>query len=373
MPQGTVSWFDADKGFGFLSPDEGGDDVFVHFSEIADDGGFRTLEEGQPVTFEVRQGDRGPQAQSVRPLGGVPRRTARPPERSRDGGSRAPERGRDAGSRPAERSRDAGSRSRGRTVEGTVSWFDPDKGFGFVAPDDGGEDIFVHVSAVADNGGGFADLAEGERVSFTVKQGERGPQADDVRSLGRGSDGGVRVQGTLTRFDAERGFGFITPDDVFVHVSAFHDGRTPTAGQRVEFTVAEGQRGPQAEGVLGVGGADRPAVGARPERSVRPDRNARPDRAERSERPERAERPDRGRRGADGPSSGPLTGEVSWFNADKGFGFVAPDDGSGDVFVHFSALEDDGGYRTLEQGERISFSVRDGERGRQAEQVRRLD
>ncbi|HEU0103871.1 MAG TPA: cold shock domain-containing protein [Mycobacteriales bacterium] len=67
MP-GTVAWFNAEKGFGFVTRDEGGPDVFVHFSAIADDG-YRTLEEGERVEFDVSQGDRGPQAVDVRRLG----------------------------------------------------------------------------------------------------------------------------------------------------------------------------------------------------------------------------------------------------------------------------------------------------------------
>lgn len=63
MAQGTVKWFNSDKGFGFISV-EGGDDVFVHFSAIQSDG-FRTLEEGQRVEFDIEQGQRGPQAANV--------------------------------------------------------------------------------------------------------------------------------------------------------------------------------------------------------------------------------------------------------------------------------------------------------------------
>jgi CspA family cold shock protein len=62
--QGTVKWFNAEKGYGFIAPDDGGDDVFVHYSEIQSQG-FRTLEEGQKVEFEVGQGSKGPQATGV--------------------------------------------------------------------------------------------------------------------------------------------------------------------------------------------------------------------------------------------------------------------------------------------------------------------
>ena len=65
MAQGTVKWFNGDKGFGFITPDGGADDVFVHFSAIQSDG-FRTLEENKRVEFEVTPGQKGLQAANVR-------------------------------------------------------------------------------------------------------------------------------------------------------------------------------------------------------------------------------------------------------------------------------------------------------------------
>ena len=64
MNKGTVKWFNAQKGFGFITNDEGGEDVFVHFSGIASEG-FKTLEENQAVTFDITDGNRGPQAVNV--------------------------------------------------------------------------------------------------------------------------------------------------------------------------------------------------------------------------------------------------------------------------------------------------------------------
>ncbi|WJZ01490.1 cold-shock protein [Corynebacterium freiburgense] len=67
MAQGTVKWFNTEKGFGFIAPADGSADVFVHYSEI-EGSGFRKLEENQQVEFEIGEGAKGPQAQKVRAL-----------------------------------------------------------------------------------------------------------------------------------------------------------------------------------------------------------------------------------------------------------------------------------------------------------------
>ena len=67
MAQGTVKWFNAEKGFGFIAQEDGGDDVFVHYSAIQSQG-YKSLDENQRVEFDVTQGKKGPQAENVRPL-----------------------------------------------------------------------------------------------------------------------------------------------------------------------------------------------------------------------------------------------------------------------------------------------------------------
>ena len=67
MATGTVKWFNDAKGFGFITPSDGGKDLFAHFSEIQA-GGFKSLQEGQKVEFEVKQGAKGPQATAIKPL-----------------------------------------------------------------------------------------------------------------------------------------------------------------------------------------------------------------------------------------------------------------------------------------------------------------
>ena len=350
MPQGTVAWFNTEKGFGFLTPDGGGTDVFVHVREV---GGALSLDAGARVEYDTKPGDRGPHAIRVRVVAAAPAVAARPvsapprrPARLRDGAS-----GRGPGSAPAP------------PLEGKVSWFDEERGFGFLLPDDGGVDVFVHVSQLAD---GAASLTPGERVAFTRSDGERGPQAGDVRCLDRRVRPGARpaaaaagrtptrpggrVLGTVSWFDPVKGFGFVVPDDgggdAFLHVSQIEDdGAYVEADDRVELTLAQGDRGRQAERVRRVGGAVEPAgVGA----------GGDDDRALRANRGGQVR----------------VAGVVSWFDGGKGFGFLTPDAGGDDVFVHFTQVVGDSGD-PLTEGQRVEFGVVQGERGPQAAEVRR--
>ena len=71
-----------------------------------------------------------------------------------------------------------GFKDQGGRMEGVVKWFNGEKGFGFITPDGGGKDVFVHYSAIT--GGGYKSLEEGQRVVFEITQGQKGPQASDV-------------------------------------------------------------------------------------------------------------------------------------------------------------------------------------------------
>lgn len=155
-------------------------------------------------------------------------------------------------------------------ITGTVKWFDPVKGYGFVLAEDG-RDLFVHCSALSPGD----VLAEGDRIHFSIEQGAKGLNAANVGVLSRSgipprpravSSQPVAVpgtgqwdspalgevkQGTVRRYDSERGFGFIRADgsdvDLFVHRSAA--GRDLLVGDVVEFRVGQGQKGPRAEQV----------------------------------------------------------------------------------------------------------------------------
>jgi CspA family cold shock protein len=76
---------------------------------------------------------------------------------------------------------------------GVVKWFNAEKGYGFITPDDGGKDCFVHFSAI--QGGGFRKLEEGQKVEFEVGQGQKGPQAENVVALDGGTGGGASSGG----------------------------------------------------------------------------------------------------------------------------------------------------------------------------------
>ncbi|WVH84827.1 cold shock domain-containing protein [Lentzea sp. DG1S-22] len=148
---GSVLWFDEEKSFGFVAADDGAGDVFLHERALVDD---RYLPmEGDRVSFTTVTVDQGRQAREVRFVAaGEPVEAAAAPSQAR------------SAARPAARAGD-----------GTVARYDADRGFGFITPDAGGPDLFVHVSVVSGE-----PLVAGERVRFRIRQSDRGPQADSV-------------------------------------------------------------------------------------------------------------------------------------------------------------------------------------------------
>ena len=264
----------------------------------------------------------------------------------------------------------------GGTVVARVKWFNPVKGFGFLTPDDGSHDLFCHVSAASR--GGWDTLPEGATVTCEVEQGRQGPQVARIHSVdastaspasaesGRPRSAGYghtlgdeqrssvrRVVAVVKWFVPAKGFGFLVPEDgssdAFCHMTVVRDAGYDTLpqGARVTCEVTDGQRGPVVTSILAVDastGATDPAGSPRPGY----------DRRERG----------RGHDGTGGVVE-ECRGVVKFYSPAKGYGFVVPDDGGRDVFLHGSVLNR-AGVATLEPGQPVSVMVEQGTRGPQA-------
>lgn len=153
--QGTCKWFNSVKGYGFITPDNGGADVFVHQSAIQGEG-FHALADGEKVAFDiVDENGKAKAANVTNPDGGPVK------------GGRAQPRKWPENVAPSE----------GKQI-GSVKWFNSSKGFGFIAPNSGGEDLFVHQSAI--HSPGFRSLMQAEEVEFKVVEDQGKMKAIDV-------------------------------------------------------------------------------------------------------------------------------------------------------------------------------------------------
>ncbi len=198
MASGTVKWFNTAKGFGFIQPDDGGADVFVHISALTS-AGLDSLNEGDKVEYELEQDRRSGKLAAT---GLVVTEHGAPAPRRSGGGFGGGDRGGYGGGggggyggggggygrdRGGGGGFGGGERPRGAVMgsgSGQVKWFNPTKGFGFIKPDGGGQDIFVHISAVEQ--AGLSGLNEGQTVAFDLEQ--------DRRS-GKTSATNLKVQG----------------------------------------------------------------------------------------------------------------------------------------------------------------------------------
>lgn len=155
---GIVKWFNRNKGFGFIVAADGGGDVFLPLA-VLERSGFTEAPEGATVTFDCAQGAKGRAAVSVLSIDTSTAAPSRPPPRDRGHESRGPQ----------------------EIINGVVKWYDPARGFGFVVANDGGKDIFVHVTALRRSG--IEILMPGQPVSMTVSEAPRGREASSIKLL----------------------------------------------------------------------------------------------------------------------------------------------------------------------------------------------
>jgi CspA family cold shock protein len=160
--EAVVKWFNAEKGFGFVEVADGSGDAFLHVSVLSG-AGVQTVNPGAKLKVRLGQGAKGPQVMEVTDI--------------REG--EAPAQGpRRSSPRPSAGGDSYAGAGGGLEVRGTVKWYNAQKGFGFVAPDGGGKDVFVHATAL--ERGGIPGLSEGQAVRMQVIQGKKGPEASSV-------------------------------------------------------------------------------------------------------------------------------------------------------------------------------------------------
>ncbi|WP_026398768.1 cold-shock protein [Acetobacter nitrogenifigens] len=169
----TVKWFNGEKGFGFVELSDGSGDVFLHANALSQ-AGHDSVSPGATLSVRIGQGPKGRQVAEVI---SVDESTAQPerPRSPAGGGFGAPRSGGFGGGRAP---RPAPDLSSAEDIRGVVKWYNATKGFGFITPESGGKDIFVHASALERSG--IASLNEGQTTNVKVVQGQKGPEAAAV-------------------------------------------------------------------------------------------------------------------------------------------------------------------------------------------------
>jgi cold shock protein len=179
---GKVKWFNRSKGFGFVVPSDGSGDVFLPLS-VLERAGFSEAPDGASVVFDCVQGAKGRAVASIVELDAStaaprPPRSDRGDRGDRDRGDRGG--GGGGGFQRRDRGMEQFDEPSGPTesLDGVVKWYDPARGFGFILPNDGGKDIFVHVTALRRSG--IEILEPGQPVRMMVAQARRGREAASI-------------------------------------------------------------------------------------------------------------------------------------------------------------------------------------------------
>jgi cold shock protein len=159
--RGVVKWFSPEKGFGFIVLSDGSGDAFLHESVLAQSG-FSLVQPGETLEIRVGPGHKGPHVTEVLSIDSS---TATP-------ATRRSSLARTASNIPIDVSAEQ---------PGTVKWFNPEKGYGFIALADREQDVFLHISALERSG--LIGLAEGQQVVVDVGEGRKGPEAVKIRLL----------------------------------------------------------------------------------------------------------------------------------------------------------------------------------------------
>ena len=153
--EAKVKWFNVSKGFGFVTLSDGSQDAFLPMA-ILRRAGYEDVRDGASITCEVSAGAKGPLVTAVL---NIDNSTATAP-RSESSGI------------------DRNSPRPSHSLEGAVKWFEPEKGYGFISPDGGGKDVFIHITALRRSG--VVALEPGQRVQVEVVEGKKGLEADRI-------------------------------------------------------------------------------------------------------------------------------------------------------------------------------------------------
>lgn len=151
----TVKWFNTVKGFGFVQPADGSADAFLHVS-VVERSGIGHIAEGATIICDITPGQKGPQVAAISRVESWPDETQRAPDAY-------------------------GQRGGGGQVDGVVKFYNAAKGYGFVTPDDGSQDVFVSATIV--QRAGYPTLEPNQRVRLQTRMGQKGPMAASITLL----------------------------------------------------------------------------------------------------------------------------------------------------------------------------------------------